>query len=85
MHNYIYAPYEQVDVILCMFHVLHGARVDDIIVLLYVHVSYKFWEMIRTHHPHNNYTHTRHIRVGLSVWAPPQCVLCECSCCAQEV
>jgi hypothetical protein len=37
------------------------------------------WEVILTLLVHNNYTHTKHIMVGPSVWAPPQCVLCECS------
>jgi hypothetical protein len=41
--------------------------------------------MIFTLIVYNNYTHTRYIGVGSSVWAPLQCVLCECSCCEGDV
>jgi hypothetical protein len=31
-----------------------------------------FLEIILTHHPHNNCTHTRHIEVGPTDWIPLQ-------------
>jgi hypothetical protein len=48
--------------------------------------GYKNWrEMIFTLFVHNNCTYTIHIEVGSSVWAPPQCVLCEYSCYEDDV